>query len=206
MPGDPTTQDYDIRMVLAAIRRFWWLIVLAPALILFALSVKNLTADYQASFQASVLLPGDTEIPGSAERPELMILDDLGPVVESRAFAEMVATQAGLSVDDVLGTLSVERYSRIATVTARDADASRSLSIANAAAAVFPQAINDLMVSAESQPATVLIIDPPSEPIKGDENKWTVTAIATLVGFAIGLFACLVLDASLPPRRTAALS
>jgi capsular polysaccharide biosynthesis protein len=200
------TQDYDIRMTLAAIRRFWWLVVLAPTIIFIALSVRNLTADYQSTFRASVLIPGDTEIPGSAERPELMILDDLGPVVESRAFAEIVAAQAGLPVDDVLGSLSVERYSRIATVTAHDPDGSRALAIANAAAAVFPQAVNTFMVAAGGQQATVLIIDPPSEAVKGAENKWTITAIATMVGFAIGLFACLVLDASLPSRRTAALS
>ena len=84
-------RDYDLNDLLRALRRYWWIALLAPAIVLGILMIRNLTAPYQTSFRASVLLPGDTEIPGSSEQPELMILDDLGPVVASRAFAEMAA-------------------------------------------------------------------------------------------------------------------
>lgn len=201
MPID-SDLDYDLTRTVAAIRRYWWVVLVAPALILSILSVRNLTADYQSTFRASVLLPGDTEIPGSAERPELMILDDLAPVVESQAFAEMVADQASLEPGQVTGTLSASRYSRIATVTVKESDRDRARTIADAASAVFPQAVNQLMVAEGAQQATVRIIDAPAEPIRGDENAWTVTAIATVVGLGMGLFAALVLDALTNVRRT----
>ena len=105
---------------LRGIRRYWWIAFLTPAIVLGILSIRNLTADFQTSFSASVLLPGDTEMPGSSERPELMILDDIGPVVSSQAFAEMVADAASMPVEDVDGHLEASRYSRIVTVTARD--------------------------------------------------------------------------------------
>lgn len=199
--GDDPNQDYDLKSAIAAVRRFWWLVALVPLVIFGALSVRNLTSDFESSFRTSVLLPGDTEIPGSAERPELMILDDMGPIVSSQAFAELVAAEMGVRPADLVGKLSAERYSRIATITARSQSEAESLAIANAAASVFSQAVNQFMVAAGGQPATVQIIDRPSDPIRGPANKWTVTAIATLIGFAIGVFACLVLDASLPTRR-----
>lgn len=200
MPAD-SDLDYDLTRTIAAIRRYWWVVLAAPALILVALTVRNLTAEYQSSFRASVLLPGDTEIPGSAERPELMILDDLGPVVESRAFAEMVASQASLDPDQVDGALSASRYSRIATVTATASDKDLARTIADAAAAVFPQAINKLMVAEGAQQATVQIIDAPDEARRGDDKAWTITAIAAVVGLGIGLFAALVIDAMAAVRR-----
>ena len=61
------SNDYDLVDFLRGIRRYWWIALLAPAIVLGILSVRNLTADYQTSFRASVLLPGDTEIPGSSE-------------------------------------------------------------------------------------------------------------------------------------------
>lgn len=192
--------DYDVAMALGALRRYWWIALLTPLLVLGALSIRNLTADYQSSFKASILLPGDTEIPGSAERPELMILDDLGPVVSSSSFAEMVAGAAGLPLADVEGHLSATRYSRVATITAADGNADRARQLAEAAAAVFPDAVNAYMVADGGQPATVKIIDHPAVAIRGDEDKWSVAALATAVALGIGCFLALVLDASLRQR------
>jgi capsular polysaccharide biosynthesis protein len=196
-------QDYDLRAMLTAIRRFWWIALLTPGLILAALAIRNVTAPYQTSFRASVLLPGDTEVPGSSERPELMILDDLGPIISSQAFAQMVAENAGLPVDEVDGHLSVDRYSRIATITAKADDRTTSRQIADAASNVLASAVNSLMVAEGGQAATVQIIDPPRSTSRGDPNQWRTTGLATVVGLAIGCFLALVLDASLRPREFA---
>jgi len=196
-------QDYDLRAMLTAIRRFWWIALLTPGLILAALAIRNVTAPYQTSFRTSVLLPGDTEVPGSSERPELMILDDLGPIISSQAFAQMVADSAGLPVDEVDGHLSVDRYSRIATITAKADDRAASRQLADAASNVLATAINSLMVAEGGQAATVQIIDPPGSTSRGDPNQWRTTALATVVGLAIGCFLALVLDASLRPREFA---
>jgi capsular polysaccharide biosynthesis protein len=196
-------QDYDLRAMLTAIRRFWWIALLTPGLILAALAIRNVTAPYQTSFRASVLLPGDTEVPGSSERPELMILDDLGPIISSQAFAQMVAENAGLPVGEVDGHLSVDRYSRIATITAKADDRTTSRQMADAASNVLGSAVNSLMVADGGQTATVQIIDPPGSTSRGDPNQWRTTGLATVVGLAIGCFLALVLDASLRPPEFA---
>lgn len=197
------SQDYDLPDLLRAIRRFWWIALLVPAIVLAVLLIRNLTAPYQTSFRASVLLPGDTEIPGNSERPELMILDDLRPVISSRAFAEKAAQAAGIPVNEVEGHLSATRYSRVATITAKTDDKATSRQIADAAAQVLPDAVNTLMVAQGGQAATVEIIDPPTTTTRGDPDQWRVTALATTVALAVGCFLAVVADASLRPRGSA---
>ena len=153
--------------------------------------------------KGSILLPGDTEIPGSSERPELMILDDIGPVVTSEEFARMVADAGSLPVDDVDGALSATRYSRIVTITARSDGKAEARQIAEATANALPNAVNGLMVAQGAQPATIKIIDSPGDAHRSAQNKWRVTALATAVALAVGLFVALVLDASLRPRGSA---
>jgi len=191
--------NYELRDTVIALRRYWWLVVLAPVLVGVALTVRNLRADYQASFSASVLLPGDTEIPGSAERPELMILDDIGPVVGSAAFAQLVATEADLPMANV--HLTASRYSRVVTVTAKSGDKQQAEAMAVAAAAVFPAAVNTFMVAEGAPKATVMILDAPAAAQRGDANQWTIALIATAVALAIGCFLALVLDALLTTMR-----
>jgi capsular polysaccharide biosynthesis protein len=198
------SNDYDLVDFLRAIRRYWWIALLTPAIVFGILSVRNVKADYQTSFRASVLLPGDTEIPGSSERPELMILDDIGPVVSSQAFAQMVADAVSMPVADVKGHLEASRYSRIVTVTARDSDKATSRRIADGAAQALPGAVNTLMVAQGGQDATVNILDPPGETTRGDADKWRVTALATVVALAVGCFLAIVADASLRLRGSAA--
>jgi capsular polysaccharide biosynthesis protein len=189
-------QDYDVIRMVDAVRRRLWIVLLIPALIAAALVIRNLTADFQTTFRASILLPGDTEIPGSSERPELMILDDLQSVVTSRAFAEIVATQGQMAVDDVEGSFESSRLGRVATITVKGDDQARVEATAQAAAAAFPTAINELMLAQGGAEATVLIIDPPGNVSRGDPDQLTVTAIATIVGLVVGIFAALSLDAT----------
>jgi capsular polysaccharide biosynthesis protein len=132
-----------------------------------------------------------------------MILDDLGPVVSSRAFAEMVAQGSGMPVSAIDGHLSSTRYSRIATITAQADDRFESRKIADAAALTLAQAINSLMVAQGGQAATVQIIDPPATTTRGDPDQWRVTALATVAALAVGCFLAVVADASLRPRGSA---
>ena len=194
-------RDYDIAMMLQAIRRFWWVALVAPAMVLSILTIRNFTADFESSFSASVLLPGDTEVPGRAERPELMILDDIGPVVSSDAFAQMVADNSSLPAQEVIGHLSATRHSRIVTVVASSNSRARALQIANAAATALPHGVNTLMIAQGGQEATVLVINQPGRSIRGDADKWRITALATVVALGIGCFLAVALDASLPRRE-----
>jgi len=193
--------DYDISQTIAAVRRFWWVALLVPLLVAAVLTARNLTADYQSSFRATVLMPGDTEIPGSSERPELMILDDIGPTVASDAFAELVADQASVDHASVVGHLSADRYSRVVTVTARSDSRDTAELLASAASTVLPAGVNQLMVAQGAPQATVRIIDPPGSAIRGDADKWRITGIATIVGLGLGLFLALLADAAFRQTR-----
>lgn len=130
------------------VRRFWWVIGLGFITGFVVGYVLTPYSEFTTAFRATVLIPGDTEDTGSSERPELMILDDLGPFTESWAFAEYVArTMHGdVETDDVYGMLDGSRYSRIATVGVSGDDQVLVLEIAQAAAKVFPEAINDFLV------------------------------------------------------------
>lgn len=181
--GDEVTFGQDIGY---AFRRFWWLIVLGAV---GALVIGYLLTPEQpltTSFRATVLIPGDTEDTGSSERPELMVLDDLGPFVESWAFAEIVAgaMEGDAATEEVYGMLEGSRYSRIATVEVAGTDASFVLDVAEAAAEVFPQGVNDFLVAAGSPDASVQIIDPPREATTDATMRWIRIGAIGLLGAA----------------------
>lgn len=178
-PAVATGQD-----ALAAIRRWWWLIMLA---LIASLAIGWLLTPQPAwttSFRATVLIPGDTEDPGRAERPELMVLDDLGPFIESWAFAEAVAGRMGddVTTEDIDGMLAGSRYSRIATVTVSGSNADEVLAIAKAATDVFPEQVNAYLVAPDGAEATVQVIDPPKEPAREISSRWLRIAAIGLLG------------------------
>ena len=183
-----------------AIRRWWLLIALS---LVGSLAIGWLLAPdpaWVASFRATVLIPGDTEDPGRAERPELMVLDDLGPFVESWAFADAVAARMGddVAVEDIDGMLDGSRYSRIATVTVSGDDREVVLAVANAAAKVFPEQVNAYLVAPGAAEATVQVIDPPRDPTRDAAMRWVRIAGIGVLGAAA---ATVVLVLLAPSRR-----
>ncbi len=187
----------------AILRRRWWVVVLVPILVAGLLAWHARTAPYQTQVRATVLIPGDTEIPGSAERPELMVLDDLPPLVSSRAFAEGVHAVLGassLSVEDVHASLSGERYSRILTVRVTHESAEQAAAIAAAVAQALPDLVNRyLMADGSPQPATVRVIDPPGEPSRSRPGQALRQLVVILLGLGGGAALALAMD-TLDPR------
>jgi capsular polysaccharide biosynthesis protein len=191
----------DFLRFLQILGRWWWLVVGLP---LAALLIGVwLTSDppYQSTLRATVLIPGDTEIPGNAERPELMVLDDAPVLVESEAFAGMVAKALpsvggpALSVATVQSALSGERYSRVLTIHATRDNATEAKAIAEAAAKILPDAVNTYLVAAGGDQATVRVIDPPSAPAPADAHRWPILAVETLAAFIIGVVLALTANA-----------
>lgn len=193
----------DARELFAILRRRWWVVVLVPALVAGLLAWQSRTAPYQTVIRATVLIPGDTEIPGSAERPELMVLDDLPPLVSSWAFAEGVHAALGetaLSVDEVHRALSGERYSRILTVHVTHESAAHASAIATAVAQALPELVNRyLMADGSPQPATVRVIDPPGEPSRSRPGQALRQLVLVLTGCGVGVGLALAMD-TLDPR------
>lgn len=193
----------EVGELFAILRRRWWMVVLVPVLVAGLLAWQARTAPYQTQVRATVLIPGDTEIPGSAERPELMVLDDLPPLVSSRAFAEGVHVALGassLSVEDVQAALSGERYSRVLTVRITHESATQASAIAAAVAQALPELVNRyLMADGSPQPATVRVIDPPGEPSRSRPGQALRQIVLVLVGCGVGVGLALAME-TLDPR------
>ena len=193
------------------VRRWWWLIVLLPIVGGIAGFVMTRDQPYNSSIRATVLLPGDTEDTGSAERPELMILDDAPALISSTAFAQMVhgalpdVLRQSLSVDDVKNSLSGSRYSRVLTVVATNDGAVNALAIASASAMVLPDAVNQYLVADGSPNATVQIIDPPSAPEQDQMGRVTRIAAQMFAGFALAVVLAILLDAVLATKSKPAI-
>ncbi|MGH2535193.1 MAG: hypothetical protein ACRDJW_23270 [Thermomicrobiales bacterium] len=197
----------ELPRLLQIVWRWWWLVAAVPLVVLVVGFWLTSNPPYESSIRATVLIPGDTEVPGSAERPELMVLDDAPVLVGSRVFAEMVAaalpseTNATIAMDDVQAALRGERYSRILTVVATRDDAAEAQAIADAVATILPEAVNRYLVADGGDPATVHVIDPPSDPSPANANRWLILAVETLVAlvFAVGL--AVLIDTGRDRRR-----
>ena len=185
----------ELRRVLIVMLRRWWLVVGLPLVVMVGTLALSSQQPYVATVRATVLIPGDTETPGNAERPELMVLDDAPGMVNSDAFAEAVEAQlapryggSGLGLDDeeIQDSLSADRYSRILTVEVRRDDAAEALAIGQAVATVLPQAVNTYLIPAGGQAATVQILDRPEEAVRDLANRRLILVVQTLVALAAG--------------------
>lgn len=197
----------DLLTYLAAMRRYWWFVLGLPAAVLVAGILLTPAAPYVTDFRATVLIPGDTEDTGSAERPELMVLDDLPILVSSDVFADAThdrmtadGTARDLDVADIQSALSGSRYSRVLTVTVTDADTDTASAVADAAAAVLPDAINVYLVAPGSQPATVQVIDRPDDPAPASRDRWLRIGATTFVAAFAGLVFLAAITALYPAR------
>jgi capsular polysaccharide biosynthesis protein len=196
----------ELSEIIGAMIRRWWIVLLVPAIALAGLIYRERTLPFQATLRASVVIPGDTEIPGSAEKPELMVMDDAPGLVMSRVFADAVAAKigAGVTAGQVQADLSSSRYSRLLSITATDGDANKAKTIAGAAGDVLPAMINQYLVADPAKPAAVQIIDPVSEPTRSRANVKLLIAAETCVALVAGAFLAVVIDlASARARRQA---
>jgi len=188
--------ELSVRDALAVLGRQWWMVVALPLAVLTASLALSADPPFIATMRATVLIPGDTEIPGSAERPELMVLDDAPALVGSRVFAEAVAARLRtvspsleLDAEDVRAALVAERHSRVVTIHARHDRQREALALAVGAAAVLPDAVNRYLVADGADPATVRLIDPPRRATRDNGNRALIVALQTVVALmvAIGL-------------------
>lgn len=193
------------------IRRWWWLLLLLPVAGLVAGLLTTRDQPYESSFRATILIPGDTEIPGNAERPELMVMDDAPALVDSYAFSELTHAalapdhQDTLSISDVQDALSASRYSRVLTVIASRDDAGEAEAIAVAASSVLSDAVNQYLVAnSDVDPATVQVIDPAGVAAKDSRDRYLTIVAQAGAALALAIVLALILDSVFPPRREAA--
>lgn len=178
----------DLRVLIRALARAWWALVIAAAVSGVAAWLILPDARYETTIRATVLIAGNTERPGQSERPELMVLDDLLPLVESPAFAERVraemepANSAALDVEDIQRTITSSRYSRVLAVTVSGASRDRVAAIASAVNAALPGAVSTYLVAPGDRLPVIQIIDPGSDPRLQTLGRWL--RIGVIVMFA----------------------
>ena len=188
---------HEYGWMVRAIRHYWWIVLVIPALAVTTVILLAQVAPYQAEVRASVLLPGDTEDPGNSERPEMMILDDLPSLVRSEVFAERV--QAGLvdstlSVAEVQSSLDASRYSRILTVVIQNDEPKSVSAIAASVEAELPALVNDYLVADGAKPATVNIIDSAGEPGRSNRDLAFRIVMAAAMGMLVGALIAIALS------------
>lgn len=196
----------SIQTVTALLLRRWWLIAILPLAVLVTSLAMTSRAPFVATVQAIILIPGDTDIPGNAERPELMVLDDVPSLIRSRVFAEAVASRLrttspalNLNSDAVAQAVSGTRYSRRLSVRVRDDEERITMAIASAVASVLPETINRYLIATNAQPATVNIIDRPRSAERDTSSRALIVSIQTFVALLAGIGLAL-LAASLDDR------
>lgn len=184
----------ELRRVLIVMLRRWWLVVGVPSIVLLGTLIASSSQPYVATIRAEVLLPGDTEETGDAERPELMIMDDAPIVATSSAFVELVQAQLDTPIgggtvitdDEIQDSLEATRYSRILEIKVLRDDADSALAIGQAVANVLPDAINNLMVAPGTDRATVNILDRPERALQDAESRRLLLIVQTLVALGVG--------------------
>lgn len=183
----------DVQRIVTILLRRWWLVLGMPALVLGISLVLLSTSPYVASVRVSVLIPGDTQETGNAERPELMVLDDVPTLVTSSPFADNVAAQLqqanpqyALSSLEIQSSLSADYYSRIVTIRATRDDEQQAVALIEAARAVFDQQVNFSLIAEGEPPATIRPIEPTSVTRDSPATGAVALAIQTLVALLIG--------------------
>lgn len=181
----------DLRSLLSAIRRSWWLVCGATILGMAAAWVFLPPARYQVTIQAAVMVAGDVDRPGRAERPELMVLDDLLPLVESPAFAGLVQDflappwDERIGVEEIEDALSGSRYSRILSVIVSASSPERAGAIGAAVNSALPHAVTGFLVAPGDAQPTVRIIDPGGPPEQPLLRRWlAIGVIGMFVAFS----------------------
>jgi len=184
----------ELRRVLTVLMRRWWLVAGLPVVVLLGTLIASSNQPYVATIQAELLLPGDTENPGDAERPELMILDDAPIVVTSSAFVALVQAQLDRPIgggpalidDEVKASLSATRYSRVLEIKVERNNQAEALLIGHAVASVLPDAVNNLMVADGAPSATVNLLETPERALRDAESRRLLLVVQTLVALAAG--------------------
>jgi len=184
----------DTGRIVTILLRRWWLVVGLPIVAVIGTVLFSRDQPYVATFQASILIPMDTEAPGDAERPELMVGDDLPLVIGSQRFAELVEVElertggsVHLAWPEIQAAIDAHRYSRILTVEVTREDGEEALAIARAAAAVLEGAVNRFAVPVGEPPARAPIIDAPSVERRYVSERPLVLAVQFVVALLVGI-------------------
>lgn len=183
----------DLQRIVTILLRRWWFVLGMPALVLGISLVLLSTSPYVATMRASVLIPGDTQATGNAERPELMVLDDVTQLVSSPVFATAVSAQLqqsspqyALSAEQIQSSLSADYYSRIVTIRATRESDQEALALLEAVRLLFEDQVNSFLVTAGEAPATVRVIETPTVTRDSPATGTVALIIQTLVALGIG--------------------
>ncbi len=183
----------DLQRIVTILLRRWWLVLGMPALVLGISLVLLTTSPYVASMRATVLIPNDTQQTGNAERPELMVLNDVTDLVTTYGFATAISAQLqqtspqyALSPEEVQGSLSADYYSRIVTIRATREDDQEALALLEAVRLSFENQVNYFLIASNGEPATIRVVETPTVQRDSPATGQFALIIQTLVALAIG--------------------
>jgi len=162
----------DLWTYLGALRRWWWLALGIPAVVLAITIMVLPPAPWQTQFGAFIVYPGNPEKSNSAKRWNSVVLDDLAALMRSDAVAERVQAQLPASLQDSLTAgeigdmLSSSRYSREATVKITGDSPEEVRAVAEGVEAVLPDAVNSILRPPDEEAAEIEVVNRIEEPVR----------------------------------------
>lgn len=163
----------ELRAYWRIVRRWLWLIVLLPALVLIASLALRPAASHGAvaNMRLTVgIVPeaGDGKYYTYDRYYSWLtaeyLADDLSEIIRSRAFAAEVSKRLGgaVSVGQIQGATNPQKLHRILTVSVGASSEQQALDIANAIEATLRESAGQFLPQLSAQNAALSVIDPPA--------------------------------------------
>jgi capsular polysaccharide biosynthesis protein len=197
----------ELRAYWGIVRRRLWIIVglLLVMLVSYALSGTHASAStYTANMRFVVGIVPEPSVSGTYTYDRYYtwltaeyLIDDYSEVVKSQAFAQDVATEAGLDVPvgAIQGATSAGKLHRILTVTVTWHDPQELAIMANAVSAVLQQQSAHYFAQLSTGDAVISLIDPPVvRPVAPSLRQRLDLPLRLLLGLAAGIGLVFLLD------------
>lgn len=189
----------ELKQYWKVVRRRWWVVVLLTLLTgVGSLALERESGlSYVATLRLIVSLPPEPKAGNYYTYDKYYtwlsseyLVDDLGEVVKSRAFAQDMKEELGddsIGIRAIQGERSTKKTHRILTMKIISSNPEGALRAANAAARVIEKKGKEYVAQLGYGDALVRVIDPPAVAIEGGQRGYLNIGLRTGLGFLAGL-------------------
>jgi hypothetical protein len=186
----------DLWDYLKGLRRWWWMLVVAPV-IAFALASFVLIppAKWAVTWTSAIVLDGDPNVANQSAFLDYILLDDMANLLRSDVLGDRVYLALPEEVTDRYSRHDVGemfdsmRHARFVEMTVAADDPGVAETVARITRMVMPEAINLYLIPPDFTriPAYVSVTTLPSEPELQTRDRMIAIGGITLAGMIIGV-------------------
>lgn len=188
----------DLWTYLTALLRWWWLVVLVPAVAFgVAFFVLFPSAPWQASWNALITFEGNPAKSNSFNYVDFVVLDDMQHLLHSDVLGDQVYMQlpgdvtGKYSREQIGGMFSAYRNARFVEIRVTGDEPGVVEAVARTTEAILPEAVNDYLIPEDypAIPGRVETMDAIGEPEHLTRDRWMKVGAVTAAGgiAALGL-------------------